>query len=1115
MGSAGVGSLRPKAARLLAVAVPLAVLAGATGAGAAPPSNLRATPLTPVDRVQGVKADSSRLAKTDRSLLGRTSSRPMNVVVKLDYDSLASYDGQIKGLPATSPDATGRPLDRNTSAYKRYSVYVRSREQHFLSALDARIPAAQPGERLRTVYGGLALTVPANEIGRLLRTPGVVAVQRDSLRQPQTDSSPEFIGAPTIYGQLGQTASDAGKGVIVGVLDSGAWPEHPSYRDPGNLPAPPAKADGTPRTCDFGDNPLTPAADPFVCNNKLISGQPFLATYLSLEGPEVYNSARDSDGHGTHTSTTAAGGPVADANPLGISRGPIHGIAPGAMIAMYKVCGREGCFSSDSVAAVAQAILDGVQVINFSISGGEDPYTDPVELAFLDAYASGVVVSASAGNDGPGAATSDHASPWVMTVAASTQTRTFRSAITLSGGGATATISGASITAGTGGSFPVVDAGAPPYNDRVCGSPAPAGIFTGKIVVCHFTNNRVLRGFNVRQGGAQGMILANDTPFDVFTDNHFLPAVQIDAPETATLTAFLAAHPGTTASWGQGAKTTWQGDRVTYFSSRGPGTEWIKPNITAPGLHVLAGMTPTPDEVVLGPAGNLFQVIAGTSMSSPHIAGSAALLRALHPDWTPGQVMSALQTTAKTSGVTKSDGTTPADPFDDGSGRVDLTKAGDPGLTFDETAADYATSASDPNSRVDLNIPSVDVPTMPGVFTTTRTAKNVTNKTLVYAASASAPSGAAIVVTPLLFSVKPGASQKLTINIAAPSVANGQYFGRINLTQIGGNRDAHLPVAFVKKQGIVTLAQDCAPASIQVNTGRSTCTVTVHNDSLSAAPYQAASATGLGLQVTTATNATRQNSHLVTKSGTLAGRQPDAPSIAPGSLFGYIPLDLFTTAIPISDEQALNFNVPSFVYHGQTYNRIGVTSDGYLVAGGANAADDVNPTPQALPDPARPNDVLAPYWTDLDGSGAPGIYATVLTDGVSDWIVVEWRLNAFNTSGPLKVFQTWIGVNGTEDITFAYDPANMPGTPPAGFGLTVGAENAEGNAGDALAPPSPEVAPTEDQRVTSTPGAPGGTDTYSFQVKGTLRGSSLVGTEMTTPLVRGITTETDTIDVTR
>lgn len=961
------------------------------------------------------------------------------------------------------------------------------------------------------------MTLPSNQVARLLKLPGVVAVQRDALAKPLTDSSPAFIGAPTIYNQLGQTADDAGKGVIVGVLDTGAWPEHPSYVDHGNLPAPPPKADGTPRTCNFGDNPLTPADDPFVCNRKLISGQPFLGTYNEVLGDEPYpDSARDSDGHGTHTSTTAAGGPVSHADPLGIDRGAIHGIAPGAHVAVYKVCGTQGCFQSDTVQAVSQAILDGVNVINFSVSGGVDPYTDAVELSFLDAYAAGITVSASAGNDGPGAGTVNHNSPWVLTIAASTQARTFRSTITLAGGGSTLQVSGASITSGTGSPAPVVLASAPPYSDSLCTTPAAPGTFTGKIVACERSPNRALKSFNVMQGGAVGMILYNAFPFDVFTDNHWIPSVHIDKPQTDQLLAFLAAHPGATASWPQGTKTTWQGDRVTFFSSRGPGSDWVKPDVTAPGLQILAGNTPTPNpaEKTLGPPGNLFQVIAGTSMSSPHAAGSAALVKALHPSWTPGQVKSALETTAKTAGVTKEDGTTPADPFDVGGGRVDLTKAGDPGLTFDETAADYAAGAATPLNRIDLNTPSVNAPTMPGVISTTRTAKNVSNTVLNYKAATRSPAGTSISVSPSTFAVSPGQQVTLHITISAPAVAQGQYFGRINLDQLGGPRDLHLPVAFFKRQGVVTLSQSCSPSSIKLISGRSTCAVTVQNNSLSAAAVSSTSRTSFNLAVTQATGATKVNDHKVTATATLAGRQPDAPHIAPGSLFGYIPLDAFgVTPIAVRDEQAINFNVPAFTYAGQTFNRVGVVSDGYLVAGGAQG-QDVDFVPQTLPDPARPNGVLAPFWTDLDGTGAAGVFAATLNDGVNSWLVVEWRVNFFGTTST-QVFQTWIGLNGTEDVTFAYDPANLPDNPPAGFGLTVGAENSDGSAGAQTAPTNPGTAPTEDQRVTSTPGAPGGSLTYSLKVKGIFPGSGVVRTDMTTPLVRGTTTDVDTVTVTR
>src|SRR5207249_7633562 len=153
--------------------------------------------------------------------------------------------------------------------------------------------------------------------------------------------------------------------------------------------------------------------------HKLVGAYVFLSTYLAVFGAAPGEfcsgsvcSARDSEGHGTHTSTTAAGGPVDHATLLGVDRGHISGMAPGAHVIMYRICLAQGCFNSDSVAAVNQAIADGVDVINFSISGGANAYTDAVELTFLDAYAAGIIVNASAGNSGPAAATSDHAGGW-------------------------------------------------------------------------------------------------------------------------------------------------------------------------------------------------------------------------------------------------------------------------------------------------------------------------------------------------------------------------------------------------------------------------------------------------------------------------------------------------------------------------------------------------------------------------------------------------------------------------------------------------------------------------------------------------------------------------------
>ncbi|MEV4376285.1 S8 family serine peptidase [Streptosporangium sp. NPDC049644] len=1075
----------------------------------APPAKWTATPLTGGEPVQGAKSPTGKLARSDEGLLKSTSGATVNVMVKLDYDSFAAYQGGLEGLPATSPAKTGKALDIKSGDAKKYQKHIEDVENTFLAELARSVPGAVAGQKLRTVYGGIALRIPANKAAAVLKLPGVAAVQEDKPEQLLTDSSPEFIGAPAIYNKLGGSSS-SGKGVVVGILDSGVWPEHPQFADPGTLPAVPATKDGTPRVCNFGDNPLTPAADPFVCNRKLIGGAPFLDTYNAVYPGEYFpTSARDSNGHGTHTATTSAGGPVADANPLGISRGPIHGIAPAAHVSIYKVCGVEGCFPSDSAQAVGRAILDGVRVINFSISGGTSPYSDPVELAFLDAYAAGVLVSASAGNAGPGAATVNHVAPWVTTVAASTQPRTFQSTITLSGsGGATATLTGASITGGVPSALPLVRASAPPYSNALCTTPAPPGLFSGKVVLCERGPNRVLKSFNVKQGGAAGMILYNSSPLDVMTDNHWLPTVHIDKPDTDALLTFLSANPGATASFTQGTKATWQSDRITTFSSRGPGGDFLKPDVTAPGLHIVAGQTPVLEGPAGGPPNNLYQVIAGTSMSSPHVAGSAALVFALHPDWTPGQVKSALETTAKTS-VTKQDGVTPADPFDTGGGRIDLTKAGDPGLTLDETGANFLAAADDPLNRIDLNLPSVNAPIMPGLITAKRTVTNVTDKTLTFAATGTTVAGANISVLPPLFTVKAGKTAKFSVVITAPDLPEGQYFGQVNLKQVGGSRNLHLPVAFVRKQGAVPVEQTCAPATIPRNTGESTCTVSVRNDTLQDAEVTAVSTLDAKLRLNSVTGATKVGSQIATAKTTLAARQPDRPGIAPGTgPAPYLPLDAFGIApVPIGDEQAINFTVPAFQYAGRTYTRIGIVSNGYTVAGGSSGSTDISFEPQTLPDPSTPNNVLAPYWTDLDGTGAPGVYAGTLTDGVSDWLVIEWRVNLYGTTDT-KVFQQWIGLNGTEDITYTYDPGNLPGAPPAGYGLTVGAENGDGTAGGQITGP-----PTEDLRVTSTPGAPGGSLTYTMKIKGVSAGTGKVTTGTSTPQVKGVTIEVDKIVV--
>jgi hypothetical protein len=418
-----------------------------------------ATPLEPlsVHSLPGVKVRS-----TDEAMA--------SVIVKFEADSVAAYKGDIPGLAATNPQVTGATrLDFKSEAARAYERHLISKEQEFEANLGQSIPNARITHRFRKVVGGVAMTVPRQYVKDLSLLPGVQAVYEDEAVPLSTDRSPAFIGAPTLWGQVGGQGR-AGEGVIVGMIDTGAWPEHPSLADDGTYPAPPAKWHGT--TCQFGSaNPNDPH---FACNHKLIGARRFMATFDHsgiVPLPGEFRSARDNNGHGTHTTTTAAG----NAGVAAVLPGPtalVTGVAPRAQVAVYKVCFTDGtgaglCFNSDSAAAIEQAIVDGVDVISFSIGGGQSPYADVVELAFLDAYRAGVFVSAAAGNGGPGANTVDHRGPWVTTVAASTTDRVFQGSATISAdGNGSLTVTGASVMSPITSPAPVVLASAPPT--RAC-----------------------------------------------------------------------------------------------------------------------------------------------------------------------------------------------------------------------------------------------------------------------------------------------------------------------------------------------------------------------------------------------------------------------------------------------------------------------------------------------------------------------------------------------------------------------------------------------------------------------------------------------------------------------
>ncbi|KAK3134325.1 hypothetical protein QOZ80_6AG0547690 [Eleusine coracana subsp. coracana] len=538
-----------------------------------------------------------------------------------------------------------------------------------------------------------------------------------------------------------------GEGSIIGLLDTGIDFAHTSFDD-GGMSSPPAKWRGS---CKF---------ESVKCNNKIIGAR-------SLIGGQGPDPPSDNIGHGTHTSSTAAGRFVQGASVLGSGKGTAAGMAPRAHLAMYQVCNEQGCYGSDILAGVEAAITDGVDVLSISLGGRSQPFhEDILAIGTFSATQKGIFVNCSAGNSGPFPGSLSNEAPWILTVGASTIDRQMKAIVKLGDG--SFYIGESAYQPSNLGSLPVVfDVDA-------------SGNITGKVVSTKVEGSLVEFGEVVKNAGGSGIILLgpDDSGYTTFAEAHVLPASYVNSPDGEKIRQYIVKSDKPTASilFNGTSLGSSIAPVVAYFSSRGPSTASpgiLKPDIMGPGVNIIAAWPFKVGPTKVDEQG-IFNSISGTSMAAPHLSGIAAIIRSAHPDWSPAAIKSAIMTTAYVAYDNNKpildEKLNPAGHFSIGAGHVNPSKAVNPGLIYDTDEGQYIlylcglgysdsevetiTHQKDAckNGRkineAELNYPSIAVRSSAGKIVVNRTVTNVGDIRSFYSINIDMPKEVEVVVSP-------------------------------------------------------------------------------------------------------------------------------------------------------------------------------------------------------------------------------------------------------------------------------------------------------------------------------------------------------------------------------
>lgn len=692
---------------------------------------------------------------------------------------------------------------------------------HWYSSILQSHPSSQHLYTYNHAVTGFSATLTPKQASSIRRIPGILSVLPDRVQQVHTTHTPTFLGLTDTFGLWPN--ADYADDVIIGVLDTGIWPERDSFSDQGLSPVPSSWKGVCESAPDF------PAS---LCNKKIIGARAYYKGYATnnkLNSSNENLSVRDTEGHGTHTASTAAGSVVKDAGFYEYAKGEARGMAIKARIAAYKICWPGGCYDSDILAAMDQAIEDGVHIISLSVgaTGYAPQYDrDSIAIGAFGATQNGVVVSCSAGNSGPAPYTAVNIAPWIITVGASTIDREFPADVILGDG---RIYGGVSLYSGD----PLDDTQIPLIYGDDCGSRYcysgnldPEKV-KGKIVICDRGGNaRVEKGSAVKIAGGVGMIHANtdENGEELLADSHLIPATMVGQVAGDKIRAYSRSDKNPTATItfkGTVIGNSPSAPRVASFSSRGPNhltAEILKPDVIGPGVNILAGWTgyTSPTDLDIDPRRVAFNIISGTSMSCPHVSGLAALLRKAYPKWSPAAIKSALMTTAynvDNTGANITDLATgvQSTPFVHGAGHVEPNSALDPGLVYDIDVSHYVAFLCSigytpkriavfvGDDKVDCNVENLggspgnlNYPSFAVVFDDTsevkykRTVKNVGNNVnAVYEVKVSAPPGVGVSVLPskLEFSAtNETLSYEVTFTSTIAAAVGNKAFGAIEWT---------------------------------------------------------------------------------------------------------------------------------------------------------------------------------------------------------------------------------------------------------------------------------------------------------------------------------------------